>query len=147
MALSKEEIGKIRHESQKTDSHIEKHTIKKPKNNKKILFVSVASIIFVLIAGSVGFSYINSKKPSYLDDFAKCLTEKGAVMYGASWCQYTAAQKKMFGNSMKFIDYRDFSENPEVKLTPTWFINGNKYENTQSLDKLSAITGCVIGSK
>ena len=65
-------------------------------------------------------------------------------MYGASWCQYTAAQKGMFGKSMKFIDYRDFSENSEVKVTPTWFINGEKYERVQSLDKLAAITGCAI---
>jgi protein-disulfide isomerase len=51
----------------------------------------------------------------------------------------------MFGNSIKFVDYRDFTKNPEVKITPTWFFEGEKYENAQSLDKLAAITGCVIG--
>jgi hypothetical protein len=140
MSLSKEEVENIRHEAQKTESNIEK-TIEKPRDNKKILLVS---IVFVLIVGGIGFSYINSKKPGPLDDFAQCLTEKGAVMYGASWCKYTAAQKQMFGNSMRFIDYRDFSENPEVKTTPTWFIDGQKYEKVQSLDKLASITGCVI---
>jgi hypothetical protein len=145
MALSKEEIESARHESQKTESHIERDIIKKPKNNKKILLISIILIIFVLVVGGIGFSYMNSKKPGPLDDFAKCLTEKGAVMYGASWCKYTAAQKGMFGNSMRFIDYRDFTENPEVKTTPTWFINGQKYEKVQSFDKLAAVTGCVIG--
>ena len=145
MALSKEEIGNIRHETQKTESNIEKNlTGKKPKSNKKIILISIASIIFVLIIGGIGFSYINSKKPGQLDDFAKCLTEKEAVMYGASLCQYTAAQKRMFGNSMRFINYKDFSENPEVKTTPTWFINGQKYEKTQSLDRLAAVTGCSL---
>jgi len=144
MALSKEEIGSMRHETQKTEFNIERSIIKKPKN-KKVIFISIVSVIFVLIIGGIGFSYANSKKPGPLDDFAKCLTEKGAVMYGASWCQYTAAQKGMLGKSMKFIDYRDFSENPEVKVTPTWFINGEKYERTQSLDRLAAVTGCSIG--
>ena len=154
MALSKEEIESLRHESQKTKSNI-KNTIEKPKNtwtssgtnfigNKKIILISIVLVVIVLIVGGIGFSYINSKKPGPLDDFAKCLTEKGAVMYGASWCQYTQAQKRMFGNSMKFIDYRDFSENPEVKTTPTWFINGQKYEKTQSLDRLAAVTGCSL---
>src|SRR3989338_6855129 len=143
MALSKEEIGSLRQESKKVEPDIKKGVIAKPKN-KKVLFISIVSVIIVLIIGGIGFSYVNSKKPGPLDDFAKCLTEKGAVMYGASWCQYTAAQKGMLGKSMKFIDYRDFSENPEVKVTPTWFINGEKYERTQSLDRLAAVTGCAI---
>ena len=80
-----------------------------------------------------------------MDNFAKCLTDKGAVMYGASFCKYTHAQKGMFGNSIRFIDSRDFSEDLNVKKTPTWLINGKYYENMQSFDKLTAITGCVIG--
>ena len=144
MALSKEEVGNIRHETQKTESIIERNTIKKPKNKKKILLVSIVSVVFVLIVGGIGFSYINSLKPTPLDDFAQCLTDKGAVMYGASWCKYTDAQKAMFGNSIRLIDYRDFTENPEVKITPTWFVDKQKYENVQSFDRLAAVTGCVI---
>nr|AQS32412.1 hypothetical protein [uncultured archaeon] len=143
MALSKEEIGSLRQESKKVEPDIKKGVIAKPKN-KKVLFISIVSVIIVLIIGGIGFSYINSKKPGPLDDFAKCLTEKGAVMYGASWCQYTQAQKRVFGNSMRFIDYRDFSENPEVKVTPTWFINGQKYEKAQSFDRLATLTGCKL---
>jgi|TARA_Y100000310_G_scaffold146788_1_gene146096 hypothetical protein len=144
MALSKEEVGNIRHETQKTESNIERNTIKKPKNKKKILLVSIVSVVFVLIVGGIGFSYINSLNPTPLDDFAQCLTDKGAVMYGASWCKYTDAQKAMFGNSIRLIDYRDFTENPEVKITPTWFVDKQKYENVQSFDRLAAVTGCVI---
>ncbi|MCH8329211.1 MAG: hypothetical protein IIB81_02350 [Nanoarchaeota archaeon] len=143
MSLSKEEVGNIKHEAQKTESDIEK-TIEKPKSNKKIILISIISIVFVLIIGGIGFSYMNSLKPGPLDDFAQCLTEKGAVMYGATWCKYTQGQKAMFGNSMKFIDYRDFSENPEVKITPTWFIDGQKYENVQSFDKLALVSGCTL---
>jgi len=142
MALSKEEIGDIRHETQKTEHIVEIE--KKPKSNKKIILISIISVVFLLIFGGIGFSYVNSKKPGPLDDFAKCLTEKGAVMYGASWCQYTQGQKAMFGNSMRFINYKDFTKNPEVTITPTWFFEGEKYENAQSIDKLSTITGCTV---
>ncbi len=143
MALSKEEVGNIRHETPKTGHDIE-GAIGKSKNKKKIILISIISVIFVLIAGGIAFSYINSKKPGPLDDLAKCLTEKGAVMYGASWCKFTAAQKGMFGNSMRFVNYKDFSENTDVSTTPTWFINGQKYEKVQSFDRLAAVTGCKL---
>tara|TARA_Y100000031_G_scaffold155939_1_gene208477 strand:+ start:1324 stop:1755 length:432 start_codon:yes stop_codon:yes gene_type:complete len=142
MTLSKDEVKSIRHESQKTEHKTEK-PIESPKKSKKIMLIS--SLVVVLIVVGIGFSFANSQKPAFLDDFAKCLTEKGAVMYGATWCKYTSAQKGMFENSMKFIDYRDFSEHSDVRITPTWFIDGNKYENVQSLDKLASVTGCVIG--
>ena len=141
MALSKEEIGNIRYETKSMVSDLNK-TPDKLKKNKKLMVSLV--LIFALVAAGISYSFVNANKPSPLDNFAKCLKEKGAVMYGASWCKYTQAQKRMFGNSMKFVDYKDFSENKEVRITPTWFINGNKYENAQSLDKLAAITGCVI---
>ena len=144
MALSKEEIGKIRHESHKTEHKAEAKIEKDPKKNKKIIFISVSTIIIVLIVAGIGFSFANSKKPGALDDFAKCLTEKGAVMYGASFCKYTSAQKGMFENSMKFIDYRDFTEDSNIRITPTWKINGEYYQNAQSFDKLASITGCAI---
>ena len=143
MALSKEEIGSLRQESKKVEPDIKKGVIAKPKN-KKVLFISIVSVIIVLIIGGIGFSYINSKKPGPLDDFAKCLTEKGAVMYGAPLCKYTAGQKAMFGNSMRLIDYRDFTKDPNVEITPTWLINGAYYQNVQTFDRLSALTGCSL---
>ena len=139
MALSKEEAGKLKHESHKSEPAIEK----KP-NNRKLIFIITSSVIVVLIAAGIGFSFVNSSKPGPLDDFAKCLTQKGAVMYGASFCKYTSAQKGMFGNSMKFIDYRDFTEDSNIRITPTWKINGEYYQNAQSFDKLASITGCAI---
>lgn len=140
MALSKNEASGIRQEAQKKEF---KPVEAKPKSKKRVILFS-AIFVFVLILSGVVFSYVNSKKPSPLDGFAKCLTEKNAIMYGASWCKYTQAQKRMFGNSFRFVNYKDFSENPEVKITPTWFINGKKYENAQSFDKLAAVTGCSI---
>jgi len=144
MALSKEEIGSIRYESKKIEQNIDKSTIEKPKRNKKILIVSIISIAFILIIVGTGFGYLNTLKPALLDDFAKCLTENGAIMYGSTSCQYTHAQKGMFGNSLRFIDSRAFTEDPNIKITPTWLIDGKYYENVQTINRLSQITGCKI---
>lgn len=142
MALSKEETERFRQESQKSKNRIDVTLAK--KSSKNALLISIFAVVLIVAIAGASFSYINSKKPAPLDEFAKCLTEKGAVMYGAYWCQYTQAQKRMFGNSMKFINYKDFTDNKEVKKTPTWFIDGEKYENVQSFDRLAAITGCSI---
>ena len=141
MALSKNESENFRQEAQKT-----KETVAiKPKNNKKIIIFSAFSLAIVLILAGVSLSFYQSSKPGLYDNFAKCLTDKNAVMFGASFCKYTAAQKGMFGNSMRFVNYKDFTEDSSIKITPTWLINGKYYENTQSFDRLSSITGCAIG--
>jgi|SRR3989338_1110711 len=141
MALSKEEVENIRHESKKAEH---KPKIEAKPRNKKIAYISAFSAIFILAIAVFGYNFFQSKKPGYLDGFAQCLTEKGAVMYGASFCKYTHGQKGMFGNSVNFLDIRDFTEDQNVRVTPTWKINGEYYENVQSLDRLSLVTGCAI---
>ncbi len=114
------------------------------KSKKFKIYTTLAIVFSILIISSGTFAFINSKKPGYYDDFAKCLSGKGAVMYGAPFCQYSQAQKNMFGKSFKFINYKDFSENSNVKITPTWEINGDLIERVQSLDRLAELTECSI---
>jgi hypothetical protein len=60
------------------------------------------------------------------DAFAKCLTDKGFVMYGAAWCSHCAAQKALFGDSFKYIKYVECPDNINFCLDkgvqgyPTW---------------------------
>jgi hypothetical protein len=62
------------------------------------------------------------------DAFAKCLTEKGATMYGAEWCPHCKEQKAVFGNSFKYINYVECPDNTQLCLDkgiqgyPTWII-------------------------
>jgi len=142
MALSKEEVKSIRQESKKIEHNAEEKPVK--KSNKKIILISVISVVAVLVVAGFGGGFVNANKPGPVYELAKCLKEKGAVMYGASFCQYSSAQKGMFGNSFKYVDYRDFGEDPNVKKTPTWLINGAYYQNVQTFDRLSALTGCSL---
>ncbi len=102
-------------------------------------------IFLVIVVGISYYFYWSSQQPGQFDDFAKCLTEKGAIMYGAiEWCKYTKEQAAMFGNSFKHINYKNYKEIEGIKLTPTWVINNERYERVQSFEKLSALTGCTI---
>ena len=120
---------------------------------KKKYLVVIATVIAVVVLYYV-FSSM-PQPPSQYDDFAKCLTEKGAKMFGAYWCSHCKNQKEMFGSSKKYLNYvecdpngdnanPDLCKSNSVTGYPTGIINGTHYEGEQSLDKLSSLTGCSL---
>ena len=82
--------------------------------------------------------------------FAQCLTEKGAVLYGTDWCNYTGKQKEMFRDDFQYITYVDCDQKADectaagITGYPTWVINGKQYQEPQDLKSLSKISGCKI---
>jgi len=94
--------------------------------------------------------------PAFLVDFAKCLTEKGAKFYGASWCGHCANQKEMFGDAMQYVNYIecwDSANNTviaacidaEIEAFPTWdFSDGQRQLGELTLENLSALSGCEL---
>lgn len=110
----------------------------------------VIIFVLVIIAFGVFFFLIQQKPSENYDEFARCLTEKGATMYGAVWCGHCQDQKKIFGNSFKYINYVECPENQElcrqkgIDGYPTWIINDKKYPGFQNFEKLSQLSGCKI---
>lgn len=114
----------------------------KKKKKKRLLVYSIIAVVILIILVYIANYYF---MPGPYDPFAKCLTEKGAVMYGAiAWCQYTQAQAGMFGKSFKYINYQDESKLTGIKTRPTWVINGKWLEKVQSFEALSEVTGCQL---
>lgn len=136
-------IEKQREESRKA---LEDHNLreerfrkeKKIKEKKKRTIISIAAVILLIFGSLITYAQLT---PGKYDSFAKCLTEKGVVMYGEDWCQYTQGQKGMFGKSFKYINY---IQKPNLNVRPTWIIDGKTYEKVQSFQRLSALTGCEI---
>ena len=156
MELTKREKRKLRLEKLRQESHEaqEEHeqrlerqqqTQEHQAKGSKSKYYVIASVIGIIILAVSAYSVYSLNKPGPYDNFAKCLSEKGAVMYGAmDWCKYTQGQKAMFGKSFKFINYHEFDELPGIKKTPTWVINGAWHENAQSFEKLASLTGCKL---
>ena len=144
MELSKRERRKLRQQNIRPEAIQESAPAirAEPKKSKlKVYLVGLA----VLIVLAAAYSVYSILQPGPYDSFAKCLTEKETVVYGAiEWCHFTQAQKAMFGSSWKYLDYQDFTKLPGIKKTPTWVIKGVWYENVQSFDKLASITGCKL---
>ncbi len=156
MELSKREkrklkLEKLRHESQEAQKEheqrleMQQNAQQEAVKSSKFKYYIIGGIIVLLVLSSIAYGIYSSKSSGAYDSFAKCLTEKGAVMYGAmDWCKYTQGQKAMFGKSFKYVNYREFKELPGIKKTPTWVINNQWYENVQTFEKLSQVTGCKV---
>jgi len=110
--------------------------IKVEKTGKKNKMWIIAGVVLLVAVSVSAFAFLS---PGTYDNFAKCLTEKGAVMYGEDWCQYTNGQKAMFGKSFKHVTYVVKSD---LAKRPTWVIDGESYETVQSFERLAALTGC-----
>tara|TARA_Y100000031_G_C8140961_1_gene347553 strand:+ start:516 stop:944 length:429 start_codon:yes stop_codon:yes gene_type:complete len=139
--LSKAERKKLKRQLLKDERSKQRSDQQRSSKNKKLIW-SGAIIVLVLIVGV--YAYTQAKAPGQYDNLAKCLTEREVVMYGAEWCKYTAEQKTVFGKSFDLLDYKDYTENPAVKITPTWVIGGQSYERVQSAERLASLSGCKI---
>lgn len=124
-----------RAEEQKLRNEQLKVNQEKKARSKRI----TVGIIAALLIGIALLGVYAVIAPGDYDEFAKCLTERGVVMYGEDWCQYTNAQKNMFGNSFKYINYEVKSN---LRVRPTWVIGGKTHETVQSFERLSELTGC-----
>lgn len=111
-------------------------------------------IIFVVLAAAAFLLLTNA--PGKYDDFAKCLTEKEAKMYGAFWCPHCKDQKAMFGSSWKYVTYVECSTpdgqgqlpvctQAKVSGYPTWeFKDGSRESGALALSELSLKTSCEL---
>jgi uncharacterized membrane protein len=97
------------------------------------------------------------RPPAVEDPYARALAlhlaERGAKMYGASWCPHCIEQKELFGASASRLPYVECATGPQgsrqaaaclaagIKLYPTWIIGGRRYEQVLTLPRLAELTG------
>lgn len=84
---------------------------------------------------------------------AKHLQAIGAVMYGSDLCHWCQVQRELFGDAIEYIEEVYCSGPPEVnpqprvcwekdiRVTPTWEINGRFYTGARSLEELAELSG------
>lgn len=143
--ISRHERRMLRHANKESIALEQSNKVKSEKSAKNLKKFSIVAGVAVVLIAAISIWVISfSNSPGPYDKFAKCLSDKGAVIYGADWCRYTAEQKAMFGKSFKYLNYEDFSRGEDISVTPTWVIDGEKYEKVQSFERLASITGCAI---
>ncbi len=112
----------------------------------------IAGIIaIVIIAAFVVFALSRQNVvPGQYDEFAKCLLEKGTVMYGTEWCSHCKNQKALFGTSFQYVNYVDCDASKQACLAagvtgyPTWAIDGTSYPGEKKLEDLAVLSKCEL---
>jgi hypothetical protein len=145
--LSKQERRELRRQRRR-----EKREAAANERNRSVISGNMKTIGFavIIVIALAYLSFMISASPGAYDGFTKCLTEKGTVVYGNDWCEYTKVQKADFGNSFKYLNYVICDSNKElcnakgVEITPTWEIGGKTYSGVQTFGKLSEVSGCEI---
>jgi len=118
------------------------------KIKKEHAWKPIAVVLIILTASLVLAGC--SDGPGKYDEFAQCLSEKDATMYGTDWCSHCKEQKSRFGSSFKYVYYvncdlsKDMCMQNGIKGYPTWIINDTQYRGKQSLARLGFLTGCEL---
>src|SRR3989344_9302749 len=125
-----------------------KHSRK--KSYGKTIFIIIGILIILIIASMFLFKGNKKYSQGQIDAFAKCLTEKGVVMYGAFWCPHCARTKARFGSAFKYIKYVECDPKGDaqqaelciskgIERYDTWdFVNGERYDKGEPSFELLA---------
>jgi len=118
--------------------------------NKNAAAIVVVLLVVIGVALAVFYPKGGPAKGEF-NAFARCLTEKGATMYGAYWCPHCQNEKAAFGDSFRYVNYVECTQETSkceaagIKGFPTWiFQGGRRFEGEQGLKKLSEESGCVL---
>lgn len=137
----------------KTNFLSKKRVNKVNKLDKKIKIISILVILVVIILFYF-FIYKVYFVKNPLDDFTKCLTNEGVKVYVAESCGPCQAQKQIFQNSWRYLNYTDCTDEQSQKIGgcisvkatnyPTWFIKGRWYAGLETLEILENRTDCKL---
>ncbi|MDP3990127.1 MAG: hypothetical protein Q8Q01_02885 [archaeon] len=118
------------------------------------LGLSYKVVISILIVLSL--LLVSCSSSAEVDDFATCLTESGALMYGAFWCPHCIAQKNLFGKSFNRVTYiecslpdgqgqTEFCTQMGIESYPTWeFANEERITGELTFTELAEKSECPL---
>ncbi len=117
-----------------------------------VILILILGVVLTIMLGG-GSAVLG---PGTYDEFAMCLKDKGAVFYGAFWCEYCNAQKKMFGVSQKLLPYEECStpdgrsqlpvcKEKGITGYPLWeFADGSRLNGVVPFEQLAEKTSCLL---
>jgi glutaredoxin len=118
-------------------------------NKNKIVTISVILIILLLALGIIYFKGTGAAMQNIpSEEIAKWIGEH-STLYVQTGCSHCITQENLFGENKKYLTIVDCitsAENKQMCInagiegTPTWIINGQKYEGIQTIEKLKELT-------
>jgi hypothetical protein len=116
--------------------------------------VAMARLALVVLAVFLVLGSVVPASAAKLDGFARCVTQRGTTFYGAEWCPHCARQIADLGDSFRYIDYVECTQDEarckdaRVHSFPTWtFGDGSRLSGRISLKHLARKTGCSLSDR
>ncbi len=121
----------------------------------KTKFIIFIALIIILVTGFGLLTHSKVDNSGKLDKFAQCISESGAVFYGAFWCPHCQDQKKEFGSASGYLPYVECSNtdnsqtqacaDKKIMSYPTWvFTDGSELTGKLSFETLADKTKCAL---
>ena len=109
----------------------------------------------------LGLAVLEMTKPKFTNEklagFAKCLSEKGAKLYGTYWCGNCKKQKEMFQDAVQYLNYIECDDGKgsmvkecvmnQITAFPTWIINDKRLVGRQEFSALEEASGCTLNNQ
>lgn len=111
-------------------------------------FLLITSLIVISAVGLTFTGLLTADTEIDEGKLAKCLSQKGAVMYGSRGCPHCQQQKALFGDTFQHITYVECTEEREkcleegITAVPAWKINGELHTGVKTLEELAQMSGC-----
>jgi hypothetical protein len=129
-----------------------------PATPRKLFDRTTIIIIAVVAVVAAIVGVVKYRSYHQYDAFAKCLKDRGLVMYGAYWCPHCSEQKELFLGAVKYLPYQECGvqgntsvesqvcKDAGIKRFPTWQFppTGERQEGNLSLEALSDRSGCPL---
>ena len=127
------------------------------RKRKRTLLAAGAGVA-LLVAVFLGAALYIRAQPGPYDDLARCLSQRGYKLYGASWCSHCAEQKSIFGKSFEYLDYVECSgpdgrgvnqtcKDAGIEKLPTWEApEGEKTTGVLEPAELSVSSACPLAA-
>lgn len=130
--------------------------------DKRVKVLISLGILIIIGAGFYLTSYLVTKYTGYTItgkvvysqqekiQIAKCLSNKGVVLYCSGLSFSCMRQKKNFGSAFEYLNYIDCGKNENFEQCedlslPAWKINNRFYFGIRDLEKLAESSGCKTG--
>ena len=139
-----------RKEERQAEITHQRERFNKRQRNRRLLNILILCVVLVAAGYAVYVSFRPQDSGQY-DGFARCLTGEGVVMYGTEWCPHCQDQKRLFGESFRYVAFvncdLDAAACAAVNVTqfPTWvYPDRSRTTGLLPLAVLADRTGCKV---
>ncbi len=117
------------------------------QNKESKTWMIVTAVILLGLFAFVWIFMVEDTEGIIDRDTTICIAEN-AEFYGVDWCRYCTKQKELFGTNVGLLTYidceldRDACIAADIKVFPTWIINGEVHTGLIYEEELKELTGC-----